>query len=170
MAIINYVTHQYTNATQNTPHKTSPGGGLQQRSVTEQQFMHDKRLVLKELGRQLLMHAMLGDVHTAVSQEARVSWVAHTGAQGKGTRHSGAPRPGKGLRRTQETDKVQPTASFSPTWQSPKAGRPSRRQSKAKSAANKRTQPWRRNYFEDPYFVESTPGGIDSACYPSVVD
>ena len=36
MSLINYVTHQYTNATQNisrktpqTPHKTSPGEGLQ---------------------------------------------------------------------------------------------------------------------------------------------
>ena len=27
--LINYVTHQYINATQNTPHKTSPGEGLQ---------------------------------------------------------------------------------------------------------------------------------------------
>ena len=29
MSLINYVTHQYTNATQNTPHKTSSGEGLQ---------------------------------------------------------------------------------------------------------------------------------------------
>ena len=29
MSLINYVTHQYTNTTQNTPHKTSPGEGLQ---------------------------------------------------------------------------------------------------------------------------------------------
>ena len=28
-SLINYVTHQYTNATQNTPHKSSPGEGLQ---------------------------------------------------------------------------------------------------------------------------------------------
>ena len=29
MSLINYVTHQYTNSIQNTPHKTSPGEGLQ---------------------------------------------------------------------------------------------------------------------------------------------
>ena len=29
MSLINYGTHQYTSATQNTPHKTSPGEGLQ---------------------------------------------------------------------------------------------------------------------------------------------
>ena len=28
-SLINYITHQYTNTTQNTPHKTSPGDGLQ---------------------------------------------------------------------------------------------------------------------------------------------
>ena len=29
MSHINYVTHQYTNTTENTPHKTRPGEGLQ---------------------------------------------------------------------------------------------------------------------------------------------
>ena len=29
MSLVNYVTQQYTNATQNTPHKISPGVGLQ---------------------------------------------------------------------------------------------------------------------------------------------
>ena len=39
MSFINYITHQYANATQNTPHKTSPGEGLQSSVALSSYFL-----------------------------------------------------------------------------------------------------------------------------------